>query len=143
MAEPSAHSVCLDTLEVGEHRFGFSLDDAYFRSVEKTELLGGNVEVCAVLQLREKDFGLHLAVNGTVQVACDRCLDPMDEEVAVEESDWDWDDGVKVLDLAWLAYELIIVNLPAVHRHQNGGCNPHMAALLQDHLCAVAEEETT
>lgn len=143
MDELSAHSVCLETLEVGEHRFEFSLGDAYFRSIEKTELLEGNVQVNAVLQLREKDFDLHLRVNGTVQVTCDRCLDPMDETVSAEESEWDWDGEVKTLDLAWLAYELIIVNLPIVHRHQNGGCNPHMAALLQDHLCAVSEEETT
>ena len=47
----------------------------------------------------------------------------------------------KQIDLSWLAYELIIVNLPLVHSHQDGGCNPEMDALLQDHLCAEVEDE--
>ena len=51
------------------------------------------------------------------------------------------EEEVKQLDLAWLAYELIIVNLPLVHSHQDGGCNPDMDALLQDHLCTALEDE--
>jgi hypothetical protein len=28
-----------------------------------------------------------------------------------------------------------------VHSHQEGGCNPEMDALLQDHLCTSLEDE--
>jgi hypothetical protein len=28
-----------------------------------------------------------------------------------------------------------------VHSHQDGGCNPEMDALLQDHLCTDVEDE--
>ena len=91
--------------------------------------------------LREYDFDLEIAVKGLVQVTCDRCLDAMDIAIQAEETEWDWDEEPKRLDLSWLAYELIIVNLPLVHSHQDGGCNPEMDALLQDHLCTDMEDE--
>ena len=57
------------------------------------------------------------------------------------EDDMDLDEDTKTLDLEWLAYELVIVNLPLVHSHQPGGCNPQMDALLQSHLCTEPEDE--
>ena len=63
-------------------------------------------------------------------------------DVAVNaEDDMEMDEGTEMLDLEWLAYELVIVNLPLVHSHQPGGCNPMMDALLQDHLCTMPEDE--
>ena len=105
-------------------------------------LKSGEVKVEAHLNLREYDFDLDIAVKGLVQVTCDRCLDEMDVAINAEENEWEWDEEPKLIDLSWLAYELIIVNLPLVHSHQDGGCNPEMDALLQDHLCTeVGEDE--
>jgi uncharacterized metal-binding protein YceD (DUF177 family) len=80
-------------------------------------------------------------IVGQVQVTCDRCLDSMDVDVDIYEEEMELEDDPKQLDLAWLAYELIIVNLPLVHSHQDGGCNPEMDALLQDHLCTALDDE--
>lgn len=131
--------VCLDRLEVGKHTWEYELDDAFFRSIEKTELLGGKVQAVAELNLGEESFSLVVSVRGTVQVTCDRCLDPMDIVVDTRE-ELDMEEDTRELDLNWLAYELIIVHLPLVHSHQEGGCNPEMAALLQRHLCSTEEE---
>ena len=68
-------------------------------------------------------------------------VEAMDVEVDAFEDEWDWDYEPKQVDLSWLAYELIVVNLPLVHSHQDGGCNPEMDALLQDHLCTDVEDE--
>ena len=141
MSEKTPHIIQLNTLQIGAHRFDFQLDNAYFTSIESSELLGGNVAVNAELTLREDDFALCVRVNGQVQVTCDRCLDAMNVDVDVEESEIDFEEDTKQIDLAWLAYELIIVNLPLVHSHQDGGCNPEMAALLQDHLCTAVDDE--
>lgn len=141
MTEQNSYTLQLDTLELGEHHYSFVLNDAFFHTIEKSELLGGDVTVEASLNLRETSFDLRLVVSGNVQVTCDRCLEPMDIPVEVEETEWEWDEEPKEIDLAWLAYELIIVNLPLVHSHQAGGCDPHMVALLQDHLCTSVEEE--
>ena len=142
MIDEKSHIVALDSLELGAHVFDFQLDNAYFGEIENSELLGGEVKVEARLNLREYDFDLDIAVKGLVQVTCDRCLDEMDVAIDAEENEWEWDDEPKLIDLSWLAYELIIVNLPLVHSHQDGGCNPEMDALLQDHLCTeVGEDE--
>ena len=141
MASEKSNIIALDALDLGTHVFDFQLDNAYFRGIENSELLGGEVKVEATLKLREYDFDLEMAVKGLVQVTCDRCLDEMNVEVDAEESEWEWDEEPKQIDLGWLAYELIIVNLPLVHSHQDGGCNPEMDALLQDHLCTEVEDE--
>ena len=139
--DKKSHIVALDSMELGAHVFDFQLDNAYFSEIENSELLGGEVKVEAHLNLREYDFDLDIAVKGLVQVTCDRCLDEMDVAINAEENEWEWDEEPKLIDLSWLAYELIIVNLPLVHSHQDGGCNPEMDALLQDHLCTALDDE--
>ena len=141
MTSGKSNIVALDTLELGVHVFDFQLDNDYFCSIENSELLGGKAQVHAELTLRERDFDLTVAVQGQVQVTCDRCLDAMDVEVDAYEEEWDWDEEPKKVDLSWLAYELIVVNLPLVHSHQDGGCNPEMDALLQNHLCTTLDED--
>lgn len=140
MTTQNAHIIELSKLEIGDYSFDYELDSAYFQSVEKSEVLSGHVQAKAELALRERDFDLRIKVGGTVQVTCDRCLDPMDLAVDAED-DMEMDEGTEMLDLEWLAYELVIVNLPLVHSHQPGGCNPQMDALLQDHLCTMPEDD--
>ena len=141
MSDKTAHIVLLDQLEIGEHLFDFQLDSTYLTAVENTELLGGAVDVKVRLILREDDFAVDMDIVGQVQVTCDRCLDAMDVEVDIYEEEMELEEEVKQLDLAWLAYELIIVNLPLVHSHQDGGCNPDMDALLQNHLCTALDDD--
>ena len=140
MSEKTAHILLLDKLEIGEHLFDFQLDNSYFSTIENSELLGGTVDVKVRLILHEEDFAVDMDIVGQVQVTCDRCLDSMDVDVDIYEEELELEEDTKQLDLAWLAYELIIVNLPLVHSHQDGGCNPQMAALLQDHLCTALDE---
>ncbi len=141
MSEKTPHIVQLDKLELGEHLFDFQLDNSYFSDLEKSELLGGEVDVQVRLIVREDDFSVDVDICGTVQVTCDRCLDSMDVEVDVYDEDIEFEEEPQSIDLAWLAYELIIVHLPLVHSHQDGGCNPDMAALLQNHLCTTLDED--
>ena len=131
----------LDKLELGEHLFDFQLGNSYFSDFEKSELLGGEVDVQVRLIVREDDFSVDVDICGTVQVTCDRCLDSMDVDVDVYDEDIEFEEEPQSIDLAWLAYELIIVHLPLVHSHQDGGCNPDMAALLQNHLCTTLDED--
>ena len=139
--DKKSNIVALDSLELGVHVFDFQLDNAYFGEIENSELLSGEVKVSAQLNLRQYDFDLTMEVKGLVQVTCDRCLDAMDVTIDAQETDWEWDEQPKLIDLSWLAYELIIVNLPLVHSHQEGGCNPEMDALLQNHLCTEVEDQ--
>ena len=114
----------LDKLEIGIHHFDFHLDTAYFQAIEKSELLGGEVDAKAELNLLPSGFDLNISVEGQVTVTCDRCLEPMDLSVSAQDNmTTDAMDAISenkkgnVVDLNWLAYELTIVNLPLVHCH--------------------------
>jgi len=139
MPKEKSNIISLDKLEIGNYEFDIQLDNAFFLGLEKSEVIGGKVDAKARLSLRQSDFSLSIAARGVVQVVCDRCLDPMDEQVDVEE-EIEVEEEQKELDLDWLTYELVIIHLPLVHRHPDGGCNPEMDALLQNHLCSTWEE---
>ena len=134
------HIADLQKLNPGSYEYDFELDDAYFAAIEKSEITGGKVKAQVTLKISEDDVLMSVKVSGKVQVICDRCLDPMDLPVEVSEDNIEAEEGVKELDLAWQAYELICVNLPVVHSHPEGGCNPQMDALLRNHLCSTEEE---
>ncbi len=143
MIDKEQYIVDLDRLSEGKYDFSFTLDKDFLSGIDKTELIDIEAEVNADLTLRADDFDLTLDVKSTATITCDRCLDPMQIKVNAQEEHVETEEGVKKIDLAWLAYEMIIVNLPTVHSHPVGGCNPEMAALLQSHLCSTEEEPET
>ncbi len=149
MSDQNHYIIDLKRLPVGTHTFDIRLNDEFFQSLEKTEVLNGVVDAKATLNLREEDYQLNIAVHGTVFVVCDRCLDPMpldiqdEQEMFSDEEEMANDQAVKgqTLDLSWLAYEIVSINIPLVHSHQSGGCNKQMELLLHDHLCDEPEPE--
>ena len=148
MSEKNHYIIDLKRLPIGTHSFDITLDDEFIKSLEKTEILGGKVECKATLNLREEDYRLNIAVQGTVFVVCDRCLDPMPLEINDEQEIWSDEEendqspmSNHQLDLTWLAYEIVSINIPIVHSHQAGECNKHMELLLHDHLCDDPEPE--
>ena len=148
MSEQNHYIVDLKRLPVGTHLFDFQLDSDFFASLEKSEILSGEVAAKAVLNLREEDYRLNIAVQGTVFVVCDRCLDPMPLDINDEQEIWSAEEDDEQssttnhqLDLSWLAYEIVSINIPIVHSHQPGECNKQMELLLQNHLCAEPDPE--
>jgi uncharacterized metal-binding protein YceD (DUF177 family) len=143
MSEQTHTIIDLKRLPTGTHRFDIQLDNDFFASVEKSEILSGEVSASAVLNLREEDYRLTISVHGTVFVVCDRCLDPMPldidahDELMNEEPIAPNDE----INLSWLAYEIVSINIPIVHCHQPGECNAQMELLLHDHLCDDLDPE--
>ena len=127
----------------------FAPDFAPMSEQNPYEVLSGKVDCKAVLNLREEDYTLKLSVHGTVFVVCDRCLDPMPLEIEDEQEIFsedeeemsDYKSQMSTLDLQWLAYEIVSINIPLVHSHQPGECNQQMELLLHDHLCDEPEPE--
>ena len=141
MSEQSHYIIDLKRLPVGTHQFDIQLDDEFFKALEKSEILSGNVACKATLNLREEDYQLNIAVQGTVFVVCDRCLDPMPIEINASDIVECEESVDESLDLSWIAYEIVSINIPLVHSHQAGGCNKQMDLLLQSHLCDEPEPE--
>lgn len=156
METKESYIVDLNALEQGTCVLQYGLTDTFFRREELAELLGGECSAKVEIARVGDAFSVRLSVKGKVSVVCDRCLEavaiPMDcaETLTVKlEAGEDEGDIVRVnplegkLDLAWLLYELVVINLPTVHSHQPGECNPQMEELLQSHLCTLAEEDNT
>ena len=141
MSKQDHYIIDLSRLSVGTHSFDIQLDDDFFASLEKSEILSGNVAATATLNLREEDYQLNIAVQGTVFVVCDRCLDPMPIEINASDIVECEESVDESLDLSWIAYEIVSINIPLVHSHQAGGCNKQMDLLLQSHLCDEPEPE--
>ena len=148
MSEQNHYIIDLKRLPIGTHSFDIQLKDEFFKSLEKSEILSGKVEAKATLNLREEDYQLNIAVHGTVFVVCDRCLDPMPLEINDEQEIFSEDEEgsqpsalSSQLDLSWLAYEIVSINIPIVHSHQAGECNKQMELLLHNHLCDEPEPE--
>ena len=139
MTDIDYNQVVLDKLEIGSYDFDYQLDSDYFSQLDHPFVLGGLVRAKAHLNLRADDYDLTISVHGQVSVTCDRCLEPMNIDIN-DEQEIDCEDETQSIDLPWLAYELIVVNLPTVHCHPEGGCNPEMIALLQKHHCSTSEE---
>ena len=143
MSEQNHYIIDLRRLPIGTHEFDIQLDDAFFEGLEKSEILRGRIGCKATLNLREEDYQLTIAVHGTVFVVCDRCLDPMPLEI--EANDELMNDEPEApndeIDLSWLAYEIVSINIPIVHSHQAGECNKQMELLLHDHLCDDLDPE--
>ena len=147
MSEKSHYIIDLSRLSIGTHSFDIQLDNDFFASLEKSEILSGQVVAKATLNLREEDYQLSIAVHGTVFVVCDRCLDPMGIDINASETMSPSDEMIATeslndeLDLSWLAYEIVSINIPLVHSHQPGECNKQMELLLHNHLCAEQEPD--
>ena len=150
MSEQTHIIIDLQRLPIGTHSFDIQLNNEFFESLEKSEILSGNVSATATLNLREEDYQLSIAVHGTVFVVCDRCLDPMPLEINDEQEIFSEDEDDEIvngqssnrqLDLSWLAYEIVSINIPLVHSHQPGECNKQMELLLHDHLCDEPEPD--
>jgi hypothetical protein len=71
-------------------------------------------------------------------------LEIEDEQEIFSEDEEEMSDDksqMSTLDLQWLAYEIVSINIPLVHSHQPGECNQQMELLLHDHLCDEPEPE--
>ena len=147
MSEQNHYIIDLSRLPIGTHVFDIQLDNEFFAGLEKSEILSGEVVAKATLNLREEEYQLNMAVQGTVFVVCDRCLDPMPLEIDDEQEIYSEDEpngqmiNDKMVNLQWLAYEIVSINIPIVHCHQEGECNKQMELLLHDHLCDDLDPE--
>jgi uncharacterized metal-binding protein YceD (DUF177 family) len=125
--------------------FESDLDDTFFEALDSQEVRGGRLHVSLSIRKASGFYDLTSHVAGTVRVACDLCLDDMDEAIDTENrlvvklgSEDSIDDDVVtvdenegILDMSWLVYEFVTLSLPIKHVHAPGKCNPAMTEVLE------------
>lgn len=142
-------------LKEGEKTISATLGDDFFASIEGSEITQGDMHVDVSIRKTTHFSDVRLHTTGIVVIPCDRCLDPMEQEVEaeqrltvklgdeyIEEDELiTLDENHPVLDLSWFVYESIILNLPVKHVHAPGKCNPAMINILNENSAARSDEK--
>lgn len=140
-------------LKNGEHTFHYHIDGNFFKHFEASPIENCDVNVKLLFEKKETFFLLRFFIDGTVNVLCDRCLEPFDKEVfgdfeclvkysdELSKEENDNDEIIYIakeeshIDISQLIYEYIILCLPIqiIHpKNEKGedGCNEAVLRIL-------------
>ena len=146
----------LKRLEDGISHFQFDLHDDYFKAIDAPEVERGDIHVDLDVKRMGDVFELDFHCEGVVHVPCDLCLDDMEQPIDVrnrlvaqfgmEECSMDdelvtVDENEGTLDVSWVIYEFVALDIPIKHVHAQGECNPAMTKMLEE-LDATHNSET-
>jgi uncharacterized metal-binding protein YceD (DUF177 family) len=152
----SSESFKIDLKDLKEPKtvLEYNLSNSYFETINSPEVKKGVVRV--VLSIRKTDIFFELLFNaeGTIQIACDHCLDEMDQNIKSETrlvvkygDEYSEEDDIVtipedegILDVTWLIYEFIALNIPIKHVHAPGKCNREMLALIEKHSVTRSDD---
>jgi uncharacterized metal-binding protein YceD (DUF177 family) len=136
------------TLESGTYEFDYHIDKNFFAMFDEPMAQDGNANVHATMRVSSAGLSIRLDISGTLQVECDRCLEPFDMpidasyDLVVKYGDKttpldEADDVITIgedddfLDLSQHIYEYVVLSLPARRVHPDlpdgqPGCDPEM-----------------
>lgn len=134
----------LKGLHEGVNVFESDLDDEFFEALDSQEVHGGQLHVSLSIRKTSGFYDLTSHISGIVSVACDLCLDDMEQAVesdnrlvvklgsedSIEDDVVTVDENEGILDMSWLVYEFIMLSIPIKHVHAPGKCNPAMTEML-------------
>ncbi|MFT4968950.1 MAG: hypothetical protein ACI9O4_000692 [Chitinophagales bacterium] len=135
------------------YQFEYLIGDGFFQNFPESDLDKCSIEVKVDFDKRENFFLLTFYIDGTVEIPCDRCTEPFnqdvfgDYEVAVKFGETDNveqidEDVVYIsksddfIDVSNLIYEFIILSIPLRCAHPendegNSACNKEIIKKLQ------------
>ena len=140
-------NIDLKGLDEGLTTLRFGLGDAFFESLDQDEIGRGSIVVSLDIMRSGDCFELRFHTEGTVTLPCDMCLDDMEQPILTDDmvvvrfgDDYTEDDELLTvperdgtLDVSWLIYESVLLNIPAKHVHAPGKCNPAMIKTLEEY----------
>ena len=150
-----ALKIDLKGLKEDEKSLRFGLGDDYFEAIDAPEVRRGNIDVALTIRKSAASFELRFHTTGTVHVACDLCLDDMEQDIETENrfvvkfgdayaEDDDLitiDENEGILDVAWLIYEFVVLSIPIKHVHAPGKCNAAMTKKLSELSATRSSDE--
>lgn len=136
------------SLSSGTYEVDYHIDKEFFEMFPDGDIQDGDVDVKVIINVSLAALRLKFKFNGTLRVACDRCLDEFDMPVKAEydmvakfgeksSNPMEADDFIilsisdEEIDLRQHIYEYAVLSLPArrIHpcdEHGNSMCNPEM-----------------
>ena len=73
-------------LPVGLHEYEFDVNDAFFKNFDSSEVDTADLKVKAVLTKQNNLLQMHVAIEGTVGLDCDRCMKNFNFPIEAEEN---------------------------------------------------------
>lgn len=147
MCSLETFKIDLKGMKTDEMHREYTLDDAFFKALDASEVKGGALHVSVSIRKATGFFELHFHTEGTVTVPCDLCLDDMSQPIVTDnslvaklgpETNTEDDEVVMVdenegmLDTSWLIYEFVALAIPIKHVHAPGKCNDAMTQKLEE-----------
>lgn len=143
------YTIPVKGLSVGKHQYGFLIDKKFFEDFENSQILGASLKVDVDLERSETWIRIVSAIQGTISVECDRCLDelviPLKTEASLlvrfVKNEDEPEEGLEtitldpseaILDLRQFFYDYICLSMPIQMVHEEGKCDPEMIARLEN-----------
>jgi uncharacterized protein len=144
-------------LKDGDHEFSFELGKEFFDLHEVLEIRNGNVKTAVSLNRKLNLITLEVAMNGYLELQCDRCLDSFrfpisyngnlvvkfgEDTSASTDEIWILPPNEHTLNLEQFFYDCIGLCIPIQRKHPDNsdgssGCNPDMIEIIRFHSMPV------
>ena len=156
MSKLEQFNVDLKALSQGDNILSFVLDDSFFEAIEAPTVRRGRLQTTLTIHRTEDYFDLDFHTEGLVTVACDRCLDDLEQPISADDhlvakfgTAYSEDDELVIvaenegmLDVSWFIYQFVELSIPLRHVHAPGKCNPAMMKALEEHSAARSGVES-
>lgn len=138
--------IALNGLAAGKTQFRWHAEGQFFSGFDNSEILDADIEVAVTVEKSGNYIGVDMDLEGTVTVACDRCLADLELPVTAsprfsvkfgEEPEHDTvtaDEGEREIiflpetdtemDMSQLIYDYTCTSLPLSRVHEDGECDP-------------------
>lgn len=142
----------------GASEHSFELKKSFFEHFDDVEILDSDVKVTMTLIKNTRVFEMDFSLEGKLSVACDRCLEPMEQEINYDtkliikygEKYEEIDDMVVTIspnqdeiDIASFIFEYAKLALPIQRTHPEGGCDEEMLEQMQKYERHEDDADTT
>jgi uncharacterized metal-binding protein YceD (DUF177 family) len=153
--------ISLAALKNGEHSFLFTIDGELFRENKFEDIHEADLKVIVTFNKNSPILMFHFAIEGKLNVTCDRCGDDFNMTTKLERQlivktegreHQEEDDmvtltsGEKDIDIAPFVYQYVVLSLPMqrihpINKDGKRGCNPEVIKQLKNLEVDQSSEE--
>lgn len=152
------YTIPLQSLSEGVHSLQYKIGKEFIELQNIENMLDAEVNVKVIFTKRAQIHTLELTMRGTVEMPCDRCLEPVkltiknsqecvvkvdadEEEFADAEDVICIDSHEKELDITHILYENLLLSLPLKKAHASGKCSSEVTVYIKE--AKKKQKETT
>lgn len=155
MRDLKQFEISLPSLAEGHHELELKAGAELFADRGNVDVSNADITAFVDIDVRHGAYNFGITCRGQIDIPCDRCLDPMRQEVDEDYDftvrygdDFDEGDGIitipeseTVFDLAPIVADTVLLSIPLRHVHADGECNPGMEEIMKRHSADEPDSE--